>query len=510
MTDKELGDIIKKALDNYQPEYEADSWDSLSERLDADEAQSDDAFDQSVKAAMSGFVADESESGWTAMERRLEESEHVEFDDAIRDRVENYTEPYDSSSWPVLDDKIDQDVTLRRRLRIAKILEVVAVLLLILTAHNLKPEIRELISGGEVQAGSFEADRGDLGTEEHMVIKESAASSQKVDHETAIRSFQSRSAEVTLQQKGQIPTSRVNQSRVQLASLQARQIPVFAKRQISAKDGQCDVVPDVHTNPQINEFDVLNTLGLSESIEASANYPVPVPKRPRGRRSLRLTIGASVDVNSLYLPGDQFYTASEKVNFSERTLAAMGYSTGAGIIFDRGKWSFETGLYYSSKQYEPNRVLQIGKAFDVRTLDFEKISLHVISVPMQAYWNFDRKGKTRFYAVGGAGFNLIASANYDLLTRRNTRSAPPGGGNNRTDLEVSRVKEHILDGAEFSSKSYVTVVGGFGVEHYLNRQLSVFTQPTFNYQIPFFHFSDQNGKHLQYLSLQVGTRIRLQ
>ena len=105
---------------------------------------------------------------------------------------------------------------------------------------------------------------------------------------------------------------------------------------------------------------------------------------------------------------------------------------------------------------------------------------------------------------------MIANAHYDLISRNNFRSAPPGVvPDKKTDDEVARIREHILDGAKFSSKSYITVAGGFGVEHYVGGKLSIFVQPMYNHQIPYFSFSDHNGKQLKYISMQLGTRVNL-
>ena len=514
MTDKELGDIIKRTLEDYQPEYDPKSWDALNERLDAEDGVGTDDFDRSIKAALSGFVVDESATGWEAMEHKLAQAEHESFDEAIRDRVEGYEEPYDSSSWPVLDEKIKEDTIMRRRLRVAKALEVAAVLLIVLTIHNLMPDIRQMLaSTGNDQITQLDTRNSDEFNEtlNGSIIADDGVQSNSPVSTDAARDQQTYNPAAQSQGSGRAVNSQVLNSADRTVAnfvlLHDTRMTGLTYESVNVESNKCEVIPNLGNERDMES--VMPVASKSATLAANDPYPVPVPELPRSRKSLRLSFGASADVNSLYMPTEQFYTGGKKVRFNERTLVAMGFSTGAGLVFDHGKWSFETGLYYSSKQYQPNRVLQIGKAFDVRTLDFERISLHVLNIPLNAYWNFDRKGKTRFYAVGGAGFNLIASANYDLLTRRDTRSAPPGAGSSRTDLEVSEVREHILDGAEFSSKSYVTVVGGFGVEHYLNQKLSIFSQPTFNYQVPFFHFSDQNGKHIQYVSVQFGTRIRL-
>jgi hypothetical protein len=249
-------------------------------------------------------------------------------------------------------------------------------------------------------------------------------------------------------------------------------------------------------------------VALPSELTSLESKNTPSTQLPSRKKSLKLGLFTSLDFNHLYMPSEQFYADGRKIKFSEKYLLATGYSVGATFLFDRGAWSFETGLVYSQKSFEPNRVLQIGKTFDVRTVDFDEISMHLVKVPLNARWNFDRKGKTRFYLVGGAGLNVIAAANYDLLTRGGVGSRPPGG--TRTDVEVARVRENFLDGAEFSSKSFITLSGGIGIEQQLSKKFSVFAQPTYDYQLPILLLSDRGGKQLQFLSLQFGTRVRLQ
>ena len=69
-------------------------------------------------------------------ERRIVEDENSVFDDEVRQNVENYKAPYDAASWPVLDQKITEDQLFRRRLIGAKILEIAAILIALVTFYN--------------------------------------------------------------------------------------------------------------------------------------------------------------------------------------------------------------------------------------------------------------------------------------------------------------------------------------------------------------------------------------
>jgi hypothetical protein len=181
-------------------------------------------------------------------------------------------------------------------------------------------------------------------------------------------------------------------------------------------------------------------------------------------------------------------------------------------VFDQPRFLVETGVTYSSKTFGPDRSLFIGTSPDQHALDFENITLDIVSVPLYFHLKLDGKGLWRFYAVGGASLHVIANAQYDLIaenTNPPASAAPLDPTQIQNQREVQRVREHMLDGAKFNSKAYLTAAGGFGVEHFLNSRTSVFVQPMYHYQISFFGLIDQNGKHLRSTSLLLGTRISL-
>jgi hypothetical protein len=548
MTDKEFDKLLKGKLEDYQPEYDQNSWMSLDKRIENEVVRPEsDPFDNAVRAALGQFAVSDSNGDWDKMEKRIAEDENTSFDHEVRENVSNFEVPYDATSWPVLDKKIAAEERFRRRLIGAKILEVAAILIAIFTFYSFFPQIKNSL---------FDKDQP-VPTEEHLENTQFAEadnerSSDLMDNERSSDlddNNQSDRSEADIQPssfKSNMTSSDHPGEKSDVLDLKAFDVQaseldesvvisttspnLSEKSPVVLKQADGDILESNTLEGNTLEGDNLGSgylldgadvqsssslptvegIGLPNHMDAQLELGMPVVALSKKHGGIKFSFGASMDLNALYMPADQFYANGSHINFSEKHLLATGYSAGVGLLFGDGAWNFETGLYYSAKTYEPNRIIKIGKTFDVRTVDFSEISLHIVSVPMYAHWNFDRKGKTRFYAVMGAAVNIIATANYDLITRNDFRSGPSGGSQDRkTDVEVARIREHMLDGAEFSSKSYITVVGGFGVEHFLSEKMSVFAQPTYSYQVPFFQFSDQNGKQFQYVSMQLGTRVRL-
>jgi hypothetical protein len=247
----------------------------------------------------------------------------------------------------------------------------------------------------------------------------------------------------------------------------------------------------------------------SEMTFSGAVIPAPVLHKPS---KVRFGMMAAADINTLYVPDEFFYSQGRAIRFSEKEIVAGGYTAGASLLFNQPRFLIETGVTYSSKTFGPDRTLFIGTSPDQHELDFENITLDVVSVPLYLHLKIDGKGLWRFYTVGGASLHVIANAHYDLVaenTNPPASAAPLDPTQLQNQREVQRVREHMLDGAKFNSKAYLTAAGGFGIERFLNSRTSIFAQPMYHYQISFFGLIDQNGKHLRSTSLLLGTRISL-
>lgn len=525
MTNKEFDDFIRRILESYEPTFDPGTWAPLENRIPEANGQ----FDELVRDAMSSFGAAGS-SDWDDMEQILNAFEDDMFDTEVKSEVDKYEEPYDPQTWPVLNEKIEEDERRRRHLLFAKILEIAAVLFALVTFLNLWPYLRTEL-GEEIQAFSMGEPAGEA------VVSDAVSNST-----LSLQGLSAPGRTGFAESLAAVPAGSVSDNTGEIigTSVQAvttgRRAYTVTELPTTAKDvAHGPLVPGTSGAPVGFENAVQGQTsiateagtGMGQMAYAGAVEPLPSTEARMssfvfsGKRKLikpdlyphglRFTLLASVDINSLYIPPDQFFADGEPIHFESRDLLASGYSSGLGVLLDRGPWSFETGLTYSVKRYEPNRILKIGKTFDISTIDFKQIDLHTIHIPANAHWNFDRKGKTRFYATGGAGLNIVATANYDLLVENEYRNSIPAGSrpSNPTNYQAQVVRENLLDGAEFRSKSYLTLQLGMGMDYLLDEKFSLFVQPTYYHQVPFFRISDLNGKRLHFASLMFGTRVRI-
>ena len=525
MSDREFDDIVKRALENFQPEYDPLSWNQLNSRI----SSADEDFDDSMRDALSSFSAG-APADWDVMEQMIESSENVRFDEEVKNEIKTYQEPYDPATWPRLDRKIDEYERLRRRLILSKVMEVAAVLLLILTFVNLWPEIKSYwLKDNAAFTESAEksapvvttiVENQEINSPDQQGDERIAAEVRGIDaSEITAGAAKAMSAGRSELSSGFTGSSGSHAARSEtaidrLTTQDLSELPGVVSHQLSAKTS--DVSPAIVAGVPIAENHVRSVsgtdmlAGIEPGIRSNQGQLITAVVDPiTHRKGLRMSFGASYDINSLYIPSDQFYADGNPIYFEEKHLLASGYSAGATILFDGKLLTLETGLHYSVKKYEPNRIIKIGQTFDVSTIDFQQISLQTVHIPANVQWYFDKRGKTRFYALAGAGLNFVVTAHYDLYVESELRSSPGGTRPDPADRDIQQVREHFLDGADFSSKSFVTVTGALGVDHSINRKFSVFMQPTYNHQVPFFELTDLGGKRLRYLSLQFGTRVNL-
>jgi hypothetical protein len=189
-----------------------------------------------------------------------------------------------------------------------------------------------------------------------------------------------------------------------------------------------------------------------------------------------------------------------------------GFGAGFTIAIGHPIWALETGVIYNAKDFEPGRQLIVGGAFDNGSVEFEAMKLQIISLPVQYRYRFDHKGRLKTYGIAGGGFNVIAQNDIDVQIKYHFASLafgqnPSSDPNLAATIQESRrIREHIRDGAPFSTKSFVSVNAGLGIEYMLSEHKAIFFQTVAQYQIPNIAFSNNNGKHLRSVSLQAGIR----
>ena len=195
-------DHIKSLLRNLKADESLANWDGFRSRLDLELPITEDNFDMQVKGKMHDYVAhtpivpfamlldkmnslvnedsnfdDRAKellneydaptigSSWALMEQKLNAIQGDTFNEEVKEKLEDLEVTYESSTWPVLSEKIDKANKLRRKIVITKITELAVLVLLLITAVNIgmrpdaipaAPTVQEYLQKIQKQAQKFQ------------------------------------------------------------------------------------------------------------------------------------------------------------------------------------------------------------------------------------------------------------------------------------------------------------------------------------------------------------------
>lgn len=248
--------------------------------------------------------------------------------------------------------------------------------------------------------------------------------------------------------------------------------------------------------------------------------------RLRARPHLSLSMFGSTDLNRIYTPA---YEAGARSDFDRTPVQIpaynrlqMGYSGGAAFAIGLKRLEVETGLLYTAKQYSARPVVYvIGSVQEGYYGEgLKDIEMNIAAVPVNLRYDLYRRNGWRVYAGAGASLQVVLESNYAVADQSAFRngtfnpspSDPDGPGVLKsTDLSFKNLDGGWLQGGAFSSNSFLTANGSFGLERRFVSGWGFFVQPTYHHSV--FYFSKGLGpdyERLHTLSLFTGVRVRLQ
>ena len=536
-------DRLRERLGDYAEESLPSAWDDMARRLDAVAGPADPA-DQPLRDALADFRVDGPVTGWDRIATTLDQADHA-WEETLRRKVASFEAPADPHGWSQFVGYWRDSRFVRTKLILLKGIEAMALLLIVLTftregAFNIPssaspdaPAIagiddRSVMPPEAVSpADTPENDQPDLGSARQVLeLTTTATQSTVLNTHNASTPV---SAEVLL-----VPASPTVQSSPD--AIPERATPaaegstmIMAGEEISAVQGPDlgDIATDLledstpsmtakspATRESRDDVPLLEPvdprLALDEPI-----IPLPEPSRKTGRSAAELSVVAMADMSALRMSEERIYSLGQQVVFPEKRLYSQGFGGGITIATGHPRYALETGILYSSRTFSPGRMVTLGNALDNSTVDFQALRLQLVSVPLQGRFRLDRKGRIQTYAAGGMTFTVVAQSDLDVVSSYNFNSLAAGADPNsdpviaRTLRETRRISETLRDGAPFSSKNYVSLNGGLGVEYVIMNHKKLFLQAQAQYQIPNLEFSNHNGKDLRALVVQAGLRSSL-
>jgi hypothetical protein len=536
-----IDDDVIEQLKNYEALPIAGDWEVMASLLDKAEAQANENFDQDIKDSVDHYEAPYDRSSWPILEQKLTFAEMRRRNVLIAKVLEVaavilflftlynfYPEIKTKVFKPAQELKTDRSLYTRstnseKTLAEKQIAGLVNDELPSLNGLSSNDQSSQIPGSGENTFSSTNENLKSPGqietaTNDNLIQARNLNSDNIVREKRISEPIYSQAKTITEDQQ----TLERDQSPVLITDL------INGKSNISFK-----VIPDgVSDKENINEttqpsfaFDRDSESPLDPLEGLSGHLHIPIFQNdvhqklygqftPPKRKIVETRVGihAGTDINILHFPEDNFFSAGNRISFKAQDLPAVGYGGGLSLGWYGHRFGFESGLHYSNKSFKPGRQLLIGESLENSKVDFQAVEIDLVSIPLSLSYKIKPSGTFRFYVVGGLDFNIIAQAHYDLKIQNNypfPLSITQSASSLASNREAHRVKEHILDGAKFNSKSFVTAHAGIGIEKYLNPELSIFLQPSYLYQIPIDRFSNNIGKHFKTLNIRIGTRLPL-
>jgi len=225
-------------------------------------------------------------------------------------------------------------------------------------------------------------------------------------------------------------------------------------------------------------------------------HAVPVTRKSLDRRKLSFNPYISADFNAIHS-----YPRINQLDETSLRHLTLTPGAGLGLGFHNGPWSVHTGLAYAYRFYDPNIQEKFGSINGYQVLNFNKVALHMIQLPISLHFKIHEGMKFNYYLTGGASLHVILRQDYDK---------PKEGVSEIHSLTT--ITEPVLDQyrsgnflGRFHEVSYVTADLGFGVERKLNEDLFLYVQPI--YQHMFGAGVGPNFDIIHTFSLQLGLRM---
>jgi len=425
--------ILKDKLDNYEPRVSAD-WSNFVSRQQSANGNTT-AFDRSIVEKLDGYQTSKSPQ-WDMLLSKKRKSDAVYatgyFDKAVNQVVQNYTRRYNSTHWLQLKDRLEKIALVRKQIFTFKAMEIVFVCLMTFTLGN----HLKYLTGYKLPAEPIVLidKKNDNKNSESAYILDDTTLNKVADNTSQTRQTINIASDVRTENA----TSGISNG-----------------SSTSPGDGGASL-GSIDNSSIVGQADILgaDTAVLNESstvaIPITTDREVVSPETPMALASL-IKLGGrglysevtSLEPNQLQETRDlQYYDSRAKQTYNDEGnwwhifnsidnyyvttpvrdgLADImhekfGYSLEVLHSWQRKNWEIETGLGYSSVNYEPifeDFTYEFDK--QLRFLDFEEIKLDIITAPVNVKYHFITNGRWSVFGGVGLDNNLISRTEYNIV-----------------------------------------------------------------------------------------------
>lgn len=519
---------MKELLGGLEAPYTPEHWIAMSDRLDQLGAENDLEFDEQIGARLENLGPAAPPAHWAMMSQTLDHFDKIsdeEFDQAIADRLNRVSPPYHPEYWEKM---LARQVEYRRRIARFILLRTAEILLLILLWMNWPfssqkdqvdnvpvPAVTMMENNRQASTQNSQSNAANFGNS-------NAASKQVAAGMTSSNQVQAKQSARTVIDRtpiaGNIPSDNIAPLSFVTKNVEFSQLD-FDMDMESGTHGEAEVIIAGY-QAEVAEQDLLRDLdrvpagslleidsrttpvvyseGSGEMEESLAATEIPKIKKAFDKSRISISPFISADFNAI-----NSFPNIQQLDETRLNHLTLTPGAGLGIGFHNGPWSVNTGLAYAYRFYDPNITEQFGSIQGYQELNFNKVELHMLQLPIRLNYNVVEGMKYSFYISGGASLHYILSQQFEK-PRRPISSLEKIDPTFQAVLDDEQYRSGNFIG-RFNEVTYVTADFGVGIERKLNEDISVYIQPT--YMRMFGAGVGPNFDVIHTLSLQLGLRM---
>lgn len=505
MIEGDLDDIIKNKIQGHEENYDANSWQSLMDKMDQAGLTDDTgSFDETVREKLGNHQEHYDQASWAQLSSKMDEANPIGEEDEINEIKEQllaHQETVIDSHWQILKAELEALEQRRYRLWGTKAMEAVIMLLLLWTFTNfsalITPEQIDIDFTPQDYAvdPSYESEQFWIyqNSDRFTVVDNLSASEAKQDFDVPVEIT---SSLINVNDQVGFTNSIVSgvdrsiglyKSELSTSINNNIDKPVSAS---SADDSHLtdELSADLLTTVDSDELILLET-GLIDPLDIVIAHDHPNldlsafdEKEDKSYRSKNdgWWFGAnySADINLINSGFNLGFVTSQL------SSGLLGHTGGVSLSWQKGIVEIQSGVRLSRKAHSPGLLRSFTQASDFSVLEhnLELIEFSQAQIPLTVKLHALNASKNHIYGFVGVASNTILG--YDFTIEKTVQ---PSARVRPTDLDAAIVDltdlpEGFAQGGSLRYNTNFTGVIGFGVESSIDDKVSFFVQPQYQHQ----------------------------
>ncbi len=478
-------------------------------------------FDQHIKQQLDSILPEQDGSSWLAFESLLDSEVNDDaFDKQIKDKIENFQQPYQESHWNLFLSQFAWVQLFSRDLIYNKAFEAVLLVLALAFVFPKQTTIHDAYKIAETSVFPLEE------AYSSTVIIEGERADFNLNHDNAVRSELSTVGSFTFyESEGTSDVSELNyevaigaQNNLVANSTQSVKEAALLSARLSGLDIERKIFTSAASskpkfNPLVKELPFKDFTELvSETTHFELGTSVISSKGSLSSSRTIVSVFTTMDINTIHTPYDAIYLR----NGYEQSKFGVG--GGFSIGWNKSRWTLETGMLFSMKQYNPRTVLEIFRfnpnSETAEVISLRAIELNTLSIPLNLRFDVYQGRRFTPYLLAGFGLNLATHANYDREQFKIAlvQPLPPDAQVNPGStprLDEKKFSDGIIQGGSFRENYFLSFNTGLGLDYQMGKQWRLFAELSYHYNFMEKELGPNNDR-INTFSFKLGGRHVIQ